>query len=79
MVPEYTDEQIKKLQDRSFAEGTYSLPHSRIKQEHAELLEALKLAMRIIPRAWMPAAPVTYAEWDSAFEKIEALIAKVEK
>ena len=49
----------------------------KIHKEHAELVEALELAVKIIPRAWIPAATVTYAEWDSAFDKIDAILEKV--
>ena len=72
-MTDYTPEE--KAHDLVCATESYI----RLKEERDELLEALKLSVRIIPRAWMPAAKVTYAEWDSAFEKIEAIIAKVEK
>ena len=39
----------------------------------AAMLEALKL-VKIIPRPWMAGAAVTWPEWDTAFEKIEAAI-----
>jgi hypothetical protein len=42
---------------------------------HDGLLEALEL-VKLVPRPWMGGKTVTWPEWDSAMEKIDAAIKK---
>jgi len=41
--------------------------------ENAELRGVLKL-VKLVPRPWIPGAKVTWPEWDSAMEKIDAAL-----
>lgn len=46
------------------------------KSENLEMYEALKMAYRL-PRPWMDGG-ITFAEWETAVDRIERVIAKAE-